>query len=109
LHQQHRSQQLLRPTRLPFRKRWSEPSFPNSTNFSDRNSSALDEKIGFKPLSPDTQREIGQLVISRKLPLPATGFDLTVSEPAFEFLVSRGIHQGAWRTTHEEDRSEIHR
>jgi len=27
----------------------------------------FDEKIGFKPLSPDTQREIGQLVISEEI------------------------------------------
>ena len=54
----------------------------------------FDEKIVFRPLSPDTQREIGRLVISEELArFREHGFDLTVSESAFEFLVRRGIHK----------------
>lgn len=54
----------------------------------------FDEKIVFKPLSPDTQREIGQLAISEELArFRAQGFELTVSEPAVEFLVRRGIQK----------------
>ena len=54
----------------------------------------FDEKIVFKPLSPDTQREIGQLAISDELDrFRQKGFELTVSKPAFEFLVRRGIHK----------------
>jgi ATP-dependent Clp protease ATP-binding subunit ClpB len=54
----------------------------------------FDEKIVFKPLSTDAQREIGRLAISDELArLQHRGFELTVSEPAFEFLVRRGIHR----------------
>lgn len=54
----------------------------------------FDEKIVFKPLSPETQREIGQLVISEELArFRQQGIELTVSESAFEFLVRRGIHK----------------
>lgn len=52
------------------------------------------EKIVFRPLSPDTQREIGQLAIAEELArFRARGMELTVSEPAFEFLLRRGIHK----------------
>ncbi len=52
------------------------------------------EKIVFKPLSPDIQREIGRLVVSNELArFRAKGFDLTVSEEAFEFLTRRGINR----------------
>jgi ATP-dependent Clp protease ATP-binding subunit ClpA len=45
----------------------------------------FDEKIVFKPLSHDIQREIGCLAISQELErLKERGFDLTVSEAAFE-------------------------
>jgi len=58
------SQQLLRPTRLPFatlgRAVLSELHRISRPELFGR----LDEKIVFKPLSPDTQREIGQLAIS---------------------------------------------
>ena len=51
-------------------------------------------KIVFKPLSPDTQREICRLVISEELDrLRQQNFDLSVSDVAFEFLVRRGIHK----------------
>jgi C-terminal, D2-small domain, of ClpB protein len=52
------------------------------------------EKIVFKPLSQDTQREIGCLAISEELDrFKERGFNLTVSEAAFEFLVRRGIQK----------------
>ncbi len=54
----------------------------------------FDEKIVFKPLSPDTQREIASAVVSEELErLRMQGIELTVSEEAFEFLVRRGIHK----------------
>jgi ATP-dependent Clp protease ATP-binding subunit ClpA len=54
----------------------------------------FDEKIVFRPLSPDTQREIGRLAICQELDrLSDRGFKLTVSEAAFEFLVRRGIQK----------------
>jgi len=88
------SQQLLRPSRLPFatleRAVLSELHRVFRPEFIGR----FDEKIVFKPLSPDTQREIGRLAISEELArFRERGFDLTVSEEAFEFLVRRGIHK----------------
>ena len=57
-------------------------------------SSRAPEKIVFKPLSQDTQREIGCLAISEELDrFKERGFNLTVSEAAFEFLVRRGIQK----------------
>jgi ATP-dependent Clp protease ATP-binding subunit ClpC len=44
--------------------------------------------------TPSIQREIGRLVISEELDrLRQQGFDLSVSDVAFEFLVRRGIHK----------------
>jgi ATP-dependent Clp protease ATP-binding subunit ClpA len=46
------------------------------------------------PFSQETQRGIGQLVISDELTrFRQKGVDLTASEAAFEFLVRRGIHK----------------
>jgi ATP-dependent Clp protease ATP-binding subunit ClpA len=54
----------------------------------------FDEKIVFKPLAHDIQREIGCLAISEELDgFNERGFNLTVSEAAFEFLVRRGIQK----------------
>lgn len=54
----------------------------------------FDEKVVFKPLSPDAQREIGRFVISEELDrFREQGFDLAVSEEVFEFLVRRGMHK----------------
>ena len=54
----------------------------------------FDEKVVFKSLSPEIQREIGCLAISQELDrFKERGFNLTVSEAAFEFLVRRGIQK----------------
>ncbi|HWL50962.1 MAG TPA: hypothetical protein VNQ90_00905 [Chthoniobacteraceae bacterium] len=54
----------------------------------------FDEKIVFRPLSPETQREIGRLVVWEELErFKKKGFDLAVSDSAFEFLIRRGIHK----------------
>lgn len=88
------SQQLLRPTRLPFATLERAVLAELHRFFRPELIGRFDEKIVFKPLSPDTQREIGQLAISEELArFRAQGFELTVSEPAFEFLVRRGIHK----------------
>jgi ATP-dependent Clp protease ATP-binding subunit ClpA len=48
----------------------------------------------FRPLCPDTQRKIALLTVTEELErLRKHGFDLTVSDEAFEFLVRRGIHK----------------
>jgi ATP-dependent Clp protease ATP-binding subunit ClpB len=88
------SQQLLRPTRLPFTTLERTVISELHKFFRPELIGRFDEKIVFKPLSPDTQREIGRLVISEELDrLHQQGFDLSVSDAAFEFLVRRGIHK----------------
>ncbi len=88
------SQQLLRPTRLPFATLERAVLSELHRVFRPELIGRFDEKIVFKPLSPDTQREIGQVAISEELDrFREQGFDLSVSEPAFEFLVRRGIHR----------------
>jgi ATP-dependent Clp protease ATP-binding subunit ClpA len=54
----------------------------------------FDEKIVFKPLTPDTQRQIGLLTITEELErFRAQGFELSIADSAFEFLVRRGVHK----------------
>ncbi len=88
------SQLLLRPTRLPFATLERAVLAELHRFFRPELVGRFDEKIVFKPLSPETQREIGRLAISQELDrFRRRGFDLTVSEAAFEFLVRRGIHK----------------
>ena len=88
------SQQLLRPTRLPFTTLERAVISELYKFFRLELIGRFDEKIVFKPLCPDTQREIAQLAIAEELVrLLERGFDLTVSDEAFEFLVRRGIHK----------------
>lgn len=88
------SQQLLRPTRLPFATLERAVLSDLHRAFRPELIGRFDEKIVFKPLSPETQREIGQLTISEEIDrLRRRGFMLSISEAAFEFLVRRGIHK----------------
>ena len=88
------SQRLLRPTRLPFTTLERAVISELYKFFRPELVGRFDEKIVFKPLSPDTQREIGQFAIFEELArFREKGFDLRVSEEAFEFLVRRGIHK----------------
>ena len=88
------SQQLLRPNRLPFATLERAVMAEIHRVFRPELVGRFEEKIVFKPLSPETQREIGQLVISEELArFQAQGIDLAVSEPALEFLVRHGIHK----------------
>jgi len=88
------SQQLLRPTRLPFATLERAVISELHRFFRPELIGRFDEKIVFKPLSADTQREIGRLVIEEELNrFRQKGFDLGISEAAFEFLVRRGIHK----------------
>ena len=88
------SQRLLRPTRLPFTTLERAVISELYKFFRPELVGRFDEKIVFKPLSPDTQREIGQFAIFEELArFRQKGFDLRVSEEAFEFLVRRGIHK----------------
>ena len=88
------SQQLLRPTRLPFTTLERAVISELHKFFRPELIGRFDEKIVFKPLSPDTQREIALLGITEELTrFRERGFDLAVSDEAFEFLVRRGIHK----------------
>jgi len=88
------SQQLLRPTRLPFATMERAVLSELHRFFRPELVGRFDEKIVFKPLCPDTQRQIGRLAIDEELArLRQKGFNLTVSEGAFEFLLRRGIHK----------------
>lgn len=88
------SQQLLRPTRLPFATTERAVLSELHRFFRPELVGRFDEKMVFRPLSPETQREIGRLTISHELDrLREQGFDLSVSESTFEFLVRRGIHK----------------
>ncbi|MBE2205705.1 MAG: ATP-dependent Clp protease ATP-binding subunit [Chthoniobacterales bacterium] len=88
------SRQLLRPTRLPFATLERAVLSELHRVFRPELIGRFDEKIVFRPLSPDTQREIGRLVVSEELArFQQQGFHLAIAEPAFEFLVRRGIHK----------------
>jgi ATP-dependent Clp protease ATP-binding subunit ClpA len=88
------SQQLLRPTRLPFTTLERAVISELHGFFRPELIGRFDEKIVFRPLCPDTQREIAWLAITEELArFRERGFDLTVSDEAFEFLVRRGIHK----------------
>jgi len=88
------SQQLLRPTRLPFATLERAVLSELHRFFRPELVGRFDEKLVFKPLCPETQRQIGRLAIDEELArLRQKGFDLAVSEEAFEFLLRRGIHK----------------
>lgn len=88
------SQQLLRPTRLPFATLERAVLSELHRVFRPELIGRFDEKIVFKPLTLNTQREIGRQVISEELQrFGQRGFDLSVSTSAFEFLVRKGIHK----------------
>ncbi len=88
------SQQLLRPTRLPFATLERAVLSELHRTFRPELIGRFDERIVFKPLSPETQREIGRMVISDELArLRKRGIDLIIPDESFEFLVRRGVHR----------------
>jgi ATP-dependent Clp protease ATP-binding subunit ClpB len=88
------SQQLLRPTRLPFATLERAVISELHRHFRPELIGRFDEKIVFRPLSPETQREIARLVIDEELcRFREKGFELSLSEEALEFLVRKGIHR----------------
>ncbi len=62
------SQQLLRPTRLPFATLERAVLSELHRAFRPELIGRFDERIVFKPLSPETQREIGRMAIPRNSP-----------------------------------------
>jgi ATP-dependent Clp protease ATP-binding subunit ClpB len=88
------SQQLLRPTRLLSTTLERAVLSELHKFFRPELIGRFDEKIVFRPLSPETQREIAYLTISEELArFRERSFNLTLSEEAFEFLVRRGTHK----------------
>ena len=88
------SHRLLRPTRLPFTTLERAVISELYRVFRQELIARFDEKIVFRSLSTEMQREIGRSAIDFELErFRARGFDLTVSEAAFEFLLRRGIHK----------------
>lgn len=88
------SQQLLRPTRLPFTTLERAVTSELYRFFRPELIGRFDEKVVFKPLSPEVQREIGRLALAEEIArLRERGFDLIVSDEAFEFLVRPGIQK----------------
>lgn len=88
------SQQLLRPTRLPFATLERAVISELHRFFRPELVGRFDEKIVFKPLTPDTQRQIGLLTIAEELErFRSQGFQLSISDAAFEFLIRRGVHK----------------
>lgn len=88
------SQQLLRQTRLPFATLERAVLSELHRSFRPELIGRFDEKIVFKPLSPEIQREIGQLLISEELArFRQQGYPISVSDSAVEFLVRQGTHR----------------
>lgn len=88
------SHYLLRPTRLPFVTLQRVVLSELQRLFRPELIGRFDETLVFKPLSPQTQREIAQLNVTAELArYRKMGFELSLSNDAFEFLVRRGIHK----------------
>jgi ATP-dependent Clp protease ATP-binding subunit ClpB len=88
------SQQLLRPTRLPFATLERAVLSELHRHFRPELIGRFDEKIVFRPLSSETQREIARMIIDEELErFREKGFDLSLSDEALEFLVRKGIHR----------------
>ena len=88
------TQRLLRPTRLPFTTLERAVISELHLLFRPELIGRFDEKIVFKPLSSDTQREIGRIAVCEELDrLSDRGLDLMVSDAAMEFLIRRGIQK----------------
>lgn len=88
------SQQLLRLTRLPFATLERAVLSELHRVFRPELVGRFDEKLVFKPLSLDTQREIGRVVVFEELErFRQQGFKLSISNLAFEFLIRQGVHK----------------
>lgn len=88
------SQQLMRPTRLPFATLERAVLSELHRHFRPELIGRFDEKVVFKPLSPETQREIAMIVIEEEVErYRLREIELTVSVEAVEFLMRRGINR----------------
>jgi ATP-dependent Clp protease ATP-binding subunit ClpB len=86
------SQQLMRHTRLPFATLERAVLAELHRHFRPELIGRFDEKIVFKPLTPETQREIALIVIGEEVErYRKMGVDLTVDEETVEMLIRKGI------------------
>jgi ATP-dependent Clp protease ATP-binding subunit ClpB len=86
------SQQLLRPTRLPFATLERAVLSELHRHFRPELIGRFDEKIVFRPLTPETQREIALIVIGEEVErYRKMGIDLTVDKETVEMLIRKGI------------------
>ena len=86
------SHQLMRPTRLPFATLERAVLAELHRHFRPELIGRFDEKIVFRPLTPETQREIALIVIGEEVErYRKMGIDLAVDEETVEMLIRKGI------------------
>jgi len=86
------SHQLMRPTRLPFATLERAVLAELHRHFRPELIGRFDEKIVFRPLTPETQREIALIVIGEEVErYQKMGIDLTVDKETVEMLIRKGI------------------
>lgn len=86
------SHMLLRPTRLPFVTLQKVVLSELHQVFRPELIGRFNDRLVFKPLTHEVQREIAKIAVTDELArLKAKGFDLSLSDDAFEFLIRRGI------------------
>lgn len=85
----------MRPTRLPFATLERAVLAELHRHFRPELIGRFDEKIVFKPLSPETRREIAMIVIGEEIErYRKMGLDLAVDAETVEMLVRKGITKG---------------
>jgi ATP-dependent Clp protease ATP-binding subunit ClpB len=88
------SHQLMRPTRLPFATLERAVLAELHRHFRPELIGRFDEKIVFRPLTPDTQRDIALIVIEEEIErYRKMGVELMVDEEIFEMLIRKGINK----------------
>ena len=86
------SQQLMRPTRLPFATLERAVLAELHRHFRPELIGRFDEKVVFRPLTPETQREIAMIVINKEVErYQKMGIQLAVDEETIEMLIRKGI------------------
>ncbi len=88
------SQLMLRTSRLPFATQERAVLSELHRTFRPELIGRFSEKLVFKPLSWESQREIGRMVIAEELErLNQQGLKVGLSEPALEFIVRRSVQK----------------
>jgi ATP-dependent Clp protease ATP-binding subunit ClpA len=86
------SHQLMIPIRVPFAILERAVLAELHRHFRPGLIGRFDEKIVFRPLTPETQREIALIVIGEEIErYRRMGIDLTIDEETVEMLIRKGI------------------